>query len=135
MGSFFGRLRVIRLEGGYGWALQQPLVFDSAIAGRLIIPAGFVTDFASVPRLPLVFLLAGDTAHEAAVVHDYLYRRAPLIGTPPRPITRAEADAVFLEAMQATGIPAWRRRLMYAAVRAGGWRPWGQYRQASPVPP
>jgi len=37
-------------------------------------------------------------------------------------ITRAQADAVLDEAMTVTGEPAWRRWLMWSAVRvAGGW--------------
>lgn len=80
---------------------------------QIRVPAGFLTDFASVPRWPLTHLLAGDTAHMSAVVHDYLYlHRAE----------RAWADAVFLAAMRAERIPAWRRWLMWAAVRAAGWR-------------
>jgi len=82
------------------------------------VPAGFVTDFASVPRLPLTWLLAGDVAHKSAVVHDYLYRT----GGGPCGYDRAECDQVFLAGMVEEGVSAWRRRLMYWAVRAGGWR-------------
>ena len=116
--AFLGRLRVIQLPGGAGWALQQPLVYRSALpgVGEIVVPAGFVTDFASVPRWPLTFLLAGDTAHAPAVVHDFLY------GT--RRVRRATADLVFLEAMVLTGVPRWRRAAMWVAVRIFGWWRW-----------
>lgn len=100
------------------WILTAPLVYVSDVAGITItVPAGFQTDLASVPRLPLVFLLAGDCAREAAVVHDFLYTS--------HLVDRATADAVLREASAATGVPWWRRTLMYWGVRIGGARHWG----------
>jgi len=114
-GQFLTPLRAER--AGDHWVLTDGLRFRSGIAGHVVaVPKGFETDFASVPRLPLAHLLAGDTAHAAAVVHDYLYRNR--IGT------RAQADAVFYEAMIALDEPWWRRWLMWAAVRAGGRATW-----------
>jgi hypothetical protein len=99
------------------WILAVPLVYESDVAARTItVPAGFRTDLASVPRLPLVFLLAGDCAREAAVVHDYLYTS--------HLVDRNTADAVLREASACTGVPAWRRWLMWAGVRIGGGRHW-----------
>jgi hypothetical protein len=80
------------------------------------VPAGFQTDFASVPRIPVAFLLAGDEAHMPAVVHDFLYSS--------KICTREEADNTFLEAMTATGVTKWRRTLMWAAVRMFGQSPY-----------
>lgn len=94
------------------WRVLLPLVFHSALYESFFsVPAGFITDFASVPRVPLVYLLAGDTARSAAVVHDYLYTGL---------VDRDVADDVFLEAMAVSGVPAWRRYPMYWAVRACG---------------
>lgn len=96
------------------WRLKAPLFFQSSTLNQIItVPQGFVTDFASVPRLPLAFLLAGDTAHRPAVVHDYLYSCSD--------VERSDADSVFLEAMDSVGVPWWRRRIMWAAVRCFGW--------------
>lgn len=98
------------------WSLSAPLLYESdrGINGKYIIavPKGFVTDLASVPRLPLAYLVAGGMADKAAVVHDFLYENA--IGT------KEQADLIFLEAMKASGVSAWRRRLMYWAVCLGG---------------
>jgi len=112
--AFLSTLQVAKLPGRQ-WRLLAPLRYQSAVLGTLIeVPTGFLSDLASVPRLPLAYLLAGDTAHEAAVVHDYLYQ--------VRISTRAQADAVLAEAMAVTGEPRWRRWLMWSAVRvAGGW--------------
>lgn len=95
------------------WRVDEPLVFQSEAAQRTFtVPAGSVTDFASVPRIPPFYDLTGDTAHEAAVLHDWLYTT--------HAVDRKTADRVFLEAMQATGVPWWRRTMMYAAVRVFG---------------
>jgi hypothetical protein len=97
------------------WRVDRPLVYYTSLVagGRVEVPVGFETDLASVPRLPFVYLATGGTAEEAAVIHDYLYRT----GSAPREV----ADAIFLEAMEQTGISWWRRKLMYMAVRAAGW--------------
>lgn len=105
------------------WELEASLLYNSdLLQSTVIVPAGFRTDFASVPRLPLAFLLAGDTAHEAAVVHDYLYSQGKL--------SRAECDAVFKEAIIVSGEPRWRAWLMYAGVRIGGGIAWQDHREA-----
>lgn len=112
MGAFSTPLQVTKYATGR-WRLLNSLVYHADLTERTyVVPAGFVTDFASVPRLPLAYLLAGDTAHRAAVVHDYLYRYA----IEPR----KSADRVFCEAMADSGVPGWRRTLMYGAVRAFG---------------
>lgn len=111
------------------WALLAPLVYDSEAAARVIVvPKGFVTDFASVPRIPLAFWAAGGIGQKAAVVHDHLYTT--------HDVDRATADRVFREALSASGIAGWRAWLMYAGVRVGGSGAWdapGQAQQASPA--
>ena len=112
--EFLSQLKVSRLpapEGEFWWELDTPLLYRSALLKRtIIVPAHFKTDFASVPRLPLVFALFGDTAHASAVIHDYLFRF--------RVVKNSLADKVFLEAMQVEGVSWWRRQAMYLAVRA-----------------
>lgn len=92
--------------------LAQPFVFESDKAGVITVPAGFVTDYASVPRLPLAYLLFGGVADEAAVIHDFLYSTGA--------VSRKVADAVFLEAMQACNVKGWRRWPMWLGVRIFG---------------
>jgi hypothetical protein len=81
----------------------------------IVVPAGFITDLESCPRIPLVFDLLGDIIVGPAVVHDYLYS-AKSKGI----VTRATADAVLLEAMKLMGVSYWRRYAIYWGVRAGG---------------
>jgi hypothetical protein len=100
------------------WRLNEPVVYQSDAAGQTFtVPAGFVTDLASVPRWPLVYLLAGGTANQASVVHDFLYST--------HLVTRDVADAVLREASLLTGVAAWRAALMFYGVRAFGWSHWG----------
>lgn len=117
---FLSLLRVERVAGSDDWVLTSELAFSSAVLKRLIIvPIGFRTDFASVPRLPLAFLLFGGVADEAAVVHDFLYSTGAC--------SRKRADDVFAEASKACGVSAWRRGPMWLGVRLFGGR---RYRAA-----
>ncbi|WGS52656.1 DUF1353 domain-containing protein [Paraburkholderia sp. D15] len=122
MSAFLTRLQVELVSdatnGGRGtWRLRAPLVYRSDVAQRTFtVPPGFETDFASVPRTPVVFLLTADSAHEASALHDWLYTE--------HPVSRDIADAVLREASLVTGVPAWRALLMWAGVRAFGWSHW-----------
>lgn len=95
-------------NGGSGrWRLVEHLTYYSDGFGMVVVPEGFETDLASVPRFAY-YGLFGNTAHKAAVVHDWLLQE----GEP-----RELADREFLSAMRASGVPPWRRWVMYAAVR------------------
>ena len=111
MSNFLTPLRVWKRDDGR-WELIDRLVYDSDRAGVIDVPAGFDTDYASVPRLPFMFWLLGDRGHAAAVVHDYLYRTAEA--------TRTLADSVFYEALRADGEDMVSSFVMWLGVRAGG---------------
>ncbi len=119
MNRRFGILDV-RLRSDGRWILRRDFWFDSRRLGRITVPVGFDTDFASVPRVPIVYWLTGDTARKAAVIHDWLYREQKH----PRRI----ADAVLYEASD--NEPRWRRLAMWAGVRVFGWVAWRSNRQA-----
>lgn len=102
------RAEKIGEKNGRGvWRLLAPLAYKD-----IIVPAGFITDFASVPRLPFAYWLCGDHAHSAATVHDFLYCKD---ATPN--VTRKCADDVFLAIMEAANEALWRRKTMYWIVR------------------
>lgn len=117
IGRFLTTLDAELLPDGR-WRLRRNLVYESARHGRIVVPEGFVTDFASVPRVPAVYWLTGNAAHQAAVVHDWLYRR--------QTVSRRTADAVLLEASACSlpREPRWRRVVMWAGVRLFGWIAW-----------
>ncbi len=99
----------------------QVFRYQSDIAGLITVPALFFTDFASVPRIGIIYAMLGDCAHEPAVVHDFCYYTGTL--------TRKMSDDVLLEAMEVIGIPAWRRYPIWWGVRAGGWYAWNDHRK------
>src|SRR5690348_12260167 len=55
------------------WQLTTAFDYESALAGLIRVPVGFVTDFASVPRFFWRVLPPTGRYGKAAVVHDYLY--------------------------------------------------------------
>lgn len=94
--------------------LLAPLVYASDLLKRdVVVPAGFRTDFASVPRMVGAYLMFGGKGKRAAVVHDFLYSGG-------LDVTREQADAVFKEALIATGYSSFTVGAMYLGVRIGG---------------
>lgn len=74
-----------------------------------VVPRGFRTDFASVPRglwniIPPVGLYG-----KATVLRDYLCET--------KIVSRKEADRLFLEAMEVLGVGWLKRKTMYFGVR------------------
>jgi hypothetical protein len=110
-------------DGRGSWKLCSTLSYYSAVVGRQFdVPVDFVTDFASVPRLPIVFAWLGDRGHPAAVVHDWLYTA--------QPISREAADDVLREAMQLCGLSAFEAWAVWKGVRWGGASHWPALAQA-----
>lgn len=118
--GFRSKLR-IELDGRQ-WKLIAYLVWRTA-SENIVVPAGFVTDLDSVPRLPFVYLLFKNRSQAPAVLHDWLYREAK------RP--RKWCDAIFLKAMIADRVPWWQRRPIWLAVRLFGGPAYGRTDKAS----
>lgn len=129
--SFHDPLRVELVEGPDGhpdlregrpqWRTLDRVRYEVGTLGSgdvISVPPGFVTDFASVPQFFWAFEPPGGPATKAAVVHDYLYKT--------RARTRAECDGIFREALGVVGVASWKRAILWASVRAGGWTGWGR---------
>ena len=119
MSSFISPLIVMPLEDGRRWKLFRSFTYHigSKCSNNMVcVPAGFVTDFASIPWLFWTLLPSWGRYGKAAVIHDYLYQ------TQSR--TRKEADDIFLEAMLISGTREWKARIMYLAVWLFGWLAW-----------
>lgn len=118
--EFLTPLVLEELSDGKLWRLAQPLVYYSSLLSRTItVPAGFTTDLASVPRLPLVYVTMGGRFNAPAVVHDFLYHNHNMC-------SREQADGVLREAMQTEGHNWFRRSLVWAGVRLFGWKPYDE---------
>jgi hypothetical protein len=108
----------LRAHDSGEWVVLNPLMYTS-LAGRSYgIPAGFITDLASIPAILRPLFNPNDAGRKAAVLHDsrYCIKRG----------SRKDADDLFLEALQRCGIGFLRRWAMYTGVRAGGWLYWNK---------
>ncbi|WP_336086915.1 DUF1353 domain-containing protein [Nocardia sp. SSK8] len=109
MGFIGGGPVVEELDAKF-WRLTEPLTYQGAVE-TFTVPAGFRTDFASVPRA-LVWLIPRYGAYtRAAILHDYLCRGDE--------VGRADADGIFRRCLREFGISVPRRWMMWAAVRLG----------------
>jgi hypothetical protein len=99
------------------WRGLGPVAFRSKRFGDVVVPPDFRSNYASVPRLPLVFLLAGGRASKEAYLHDCEYTL--------RRMARDDADALFLEALLLNpSLPEGLAHTMYKAVRWFGNGSW-----------
>lgn len=130
MAKFLSILDGAWLDDDVRYRIGDPLIYQSDIlaalplpppfrgvtlvapGGILTAPSGFVTDFASVPRVPIVYELFGDRAHHESVPHDLLYQT--------NLYNKAICDRVFREAMISRGKPWYVVQGMYAGVVLGG---------------
>jgi hypothetical protein len=99
---------------GKKWRMRCDFPFHYFFNGKHLdgaVPAGFVTNFHSVPRILFPIFHPAEYA-QAAVLHDYLYR----IQEP-----RGLCDEIYLAALTKCGAGEKRRKAMYAGVRAFGW--------------
>ena len=100
------------------WLLLTAITYSARDGRQITVPAGFITDLASIPPLLRPVFDPADASRLPAVLHDWLYCR--------KETTRAQADGLFLEALKRSGVGLVRRWAMYAGVRAGGWLYWSR---------
>ena len=102
------------------WELAEPLEYKPTVNSSMVVPAGFVTDFASVPRVFWSIIPPWGKYGRAAILHDYLYSAGDL----PRKV----CDKIFLQAMVDLEVVWWRRKTMYRIVRWFGKKAWEKHR-------
>lgn len=134
MSSFTTDLRVKVLDNGENYEILDDFVYyrDNNARVRLKVNAGYVTDFASVPRIFWSIFPPFGKYTKAAVLHDmlcdaYLEKKTwsyvltddsdVTIEERERLITRKEADLIFKEAMEAIKVPKVTRWFLYTSVR------------------
>lgn len=109
---------------------------------KLVIPKGFVTDLASVPRIAWTFsgITPGHLKWAAPICHDYPYQYKGVL--PPGSYfikmggewtedrtkwKRKDTDRLFFRIMREDGIPQKNRRRAFKGVRVGGWFSWREW--------
>lgn len=117
-------LKVIAPDGGWRWtekrlngqkiaAVTKPYRLVHGAIDILVIP-GFETDLTTVPRWLRWLHNPAGPWHPASIIHDYMLFQG---------YDRDVADLLFLKALVALRVPAWRRFLLYRlGVRIATWR-------------
>ena len=113
------------------WKLKSDFSYRASDLS-ITVPAGFCTDFASIPQVVWDILPPTGNYAEAAVIHDFLYYQQGYL--PPLKLSRAKCDGVLLAAMLALGVGRVTRSIIYTAVRIGGWTAWRSRRPPADPP-
>lgn len=119
MSRFTRPLLVTPLADGKTWVTMRAFGYDVGAenSGDIVeVSVGFMTDFATVPRLFWSVLPEWGKYGNASVIHDWLY----WVQTRPR----AEADRIFFEGMAVSQVGLITRYAMFYAVRWFGWLAW-----------
>jgi len=107
-------------DGKY-WVLKEPLIYQHPeTEQQVVIPKGFVTDLASVPRAFWIALPPCEKYTPATVLHDYLY------WVQDSSCDRECADKTLLLAMKEAGVGWTTRNSIYTGVRLGGESAWNK---------
>ena len=85
--------------------------FDDSI-GVIVVPKGFKTDFASIPRIFWNIIAPIDKWTLPSVLHDYLYDCGYKYS-----INRKRADKIFYNAMIESGVSKITASIMWLCVR------------------
>lgn len=118
MSKFTTPLKVQMHDDCKNWTLLEEFEYyrTDNPESKLIVPKGFVTDFASIPRIFRNILPVTGTKKnpygKSAVLHDFLYDRTCVYC-----YSRKEADDIFLESMKAVGVSKFVSYLLYYSVR------------------
>lgn len=135
MNNFLSPLRTEYIDGR-GWKVLEDFTYRLGDADGdefIRVGAGFITDFASIPRaLKLLWPSPGGPWDKPAVIHDCLYRERKVYNGKTgtyRLVDKAEADSIFNEGMKVTNTRATARWCIYRGVRLGGFVSWNRYRR------
>ena len=118
MSSFTKPLTVTKISGRK-WMIARAFkyyIYANLEGDCVDIPEGYITDFASVPRVFWHIVPPDGQYTQAAVVHDYLYDNEIY--------SKEKADHIFYQAMGVLGVPDWKRNVMYWAVKHFGKPSW-----------
>ena len=123
MSQFTTPLVVEHLEG-IRWIIRESFEYHVGSYPSdevIVVPEGFDTDFASIPRIFWGILPPAGLYGKSAVVHDFTYRNALY--------SRKRCDEIFLEGMEVLSVEPWKCFVIYWAVRLFGWNAWRKRRK------
>lgn len=99
-------------DKGRWWTIENHAV--EVLGYPILVPKGFDTDLASIPRIFWAIYPPFGRYMRAAIVHDYLYRKSILSET--------FCDRIFYELMKKDGVNLFTRFIFYSFVRTFGYR-------------
>lgn len=109
MDVFDSRLLIEEDGPGY-WRVARVLTYKGN-TDTFVIPVGFRTDLASVPRIFWVVLPPFGAYQRAAVIHDFLCRQPD--------VSYKDADGIFRRILLEEGVPPRTAQVLYLGVRTG----------------
>jgi hypothetical protein len=140
------------LDDGVNWTLTKPLKYYDTEGRLIVVPAGFTTDFASIPDLSSIGLLVLTAAYVLSlwwwefwflvvpawwvvyIAESFLHEgtwddQAALHDFLYRTRFRTfwQSNWILFKAMIATGgdqTPFWKRAIIFGGVTVGGWWAW-----------
>jgi Protein of unknown function (DUF1353) len=104
--------RVYYLNTNIEWTPDKPIPGIT----KVVVPKGFVTDFASVPRIFWPILPPDDEYLVPAIVHDWLYWQ--------QTVSKERADSVLRNAMEELKVAGWKVAAVYQGVANFGTSAW-----------
>lgn len=128
---------ILRVASGYRHLILSesfPVLFEyQGNKYRFWLSGGFAYDQASIPRILWPVIAPRELGYLPPAAHDYLIERHGRVSiekwssyfgkwtdVEAPPFTREQADKLFCALMRSEGIPRWKRRLAYRAVRSYG---------------
>lgn len=105
---------VVARHGDTRWRLDEPMIYRGT-RDTFTVPQGYVTDFATVPRIVAWLIPRYGRYTPAAILHDYLITDV----LPAGEIEPNDVDGLFRRVMRELGVSTARRWLMWAGVRWG----------------
>jgi len=129
MDKFVTELRIQFYRGKNEAVLLDELIYEHKKLGTIVVPRGFVTDFASVPNFLQSLVQSVGILRDAAVLHDFLYKNHGFFRWSGNEIiivklSKSKCDLIFFQAMKSTNVPAIKRQMAYAGVAVGGFNSW-----------
>ena len=113
----------VRQLDAQNWRILTSVSYTGPLSNSetIVVPKGFVTDFASTPDFMWSLGMPKSGIYDpAAVVHDYLYVTAGKVQGTSMVFPKATADLIFKDALQLLGVGSFKAWAMWKAVSLFG---------------
>ncbi len=111
---------IVECIDGTNWKLHESFNFylEGDVHKIIVVPKGYVTDFASVPKILRIFAKNSELFNKASILHDFLYD-----GTTG--YSRENCDEFYRDGMRVFGMSDFRSNIFYKMCRLFGKSKWG----------